>query len=65
MKFDIKDLPTTGVFMTPHQFDAIMEGQKCSHCQKKAIWFPKYERGIGYCDDHFPYKSEIKNEKNS
>lgn len=38
-----------------------MEGQKCSHCEKKAKWLPKYERGISYCDDHWPYKEEYLN----
>ncbi len=63
MKFNVDDLPTIGVWMTPSQFEAIMEGQKCSHCDEKAKWLPKYERGIGYCDEHFPYKEELKEKK--
>lgn len=60
MNFDLKDLPTTGVWMTPSQFESIMEGQKCGHCDQKSKWLPKYERGFGYCDEHFPfpYKEE-------
>ena len=61
MKFDINDLPTSGQFFTTGQFMAYLEGQKCSHCDKRATWLP-HERGIAYCDEHFPYKEEKENE---
>ncbi len=55
MKFKIEDLPHTGQFFTTDQFMAFLEGQKCSHCDKRARWLPM-EKGIGYCDEHYPYK---------
>lgn len=64
MKFNIKDLPTTGVWMTPKQFQAIMEGRKCSHCDNKAKWIHEDGKPPSYCDEHFPYHEEKKREVN-
>jgi hypothetical protein len=59
MKFNISDLPTAGVFMSKDQFLSYLERQKCSHCENRATWLPR-EKGIGYCDNHFPYNEEVK-----
>lgn len=64
MKAKVDELPNTGVWMTPHQFFLIMQGQKCSHCDKKAKWLPVEENmGPSYCDEHYPYW-EYRNEVN-
>ncbi len=46
-----------GVWFTADQFIAMMEKQKCGLCDKKAVWLP-HHKGIGYCDEHYPYKEE-------
>lgn len=54
MKFNIDEFQTTGQWFTKDQFMAFLERQKCNHCDKRAKWLP-YEKGIAYCDDHYPY----------
>lgn len=44
-------------FLTCDQLIAILEGQRCLRCKEKATWLP-HDKGIGYCDEHFPYKQE-------
>jgi hypothetical protein len=44
-------------FMTPDQFFAWMEEQKCRLCDTKAKWFP-YDLGKAYCDEHYPLREE-------
>ncbi len=45
-------------WMTLDQFFAALEKPKCSHCDKKATYFPisKTFGNIYYCDDHYPFK---------
>jgi len=53
-------------WMTKEQFFAWIEQPKCSHCDKKATYFPT-EKGmpkIYYCDDHYPYKKEKQSDEN-
>ena len=59
MRFPISELPTTGIFISPDQFVAYLEGQKCIRCNQRAVWLP-HDKGIGYCDEHFPYHEEKK-----
>lgn len=54
----------SGHWFTLDQFIAYMDEQKCHRCDKKATWLPM-DKGIGYCDEHFPYHQEkLKEQKN-
>jgi len=65
MKYEIKDIPKTGTFFTPHQFFLWMEGEKCCHCGNRATWLPKYKDcgNLSYCDDHWPFKDILDSEE--
>jgi hypothetical protein len=77
MKFDFDDgeescalnkFPSTGTWMTPHQFNEIfIEKRECCHCDKKATWIP-YSPEYGtlcYCDDHWPYGDDYERESDN
>lgn len=63
MKFNLNGKEVdAGQFMTPRQFMAILEGRKCSHCDKKARWIHEDGAPPSYCDEHFPYLEEKRRE---
>ena len=61
MEFQLDPSKWGSQFFTKDQFMAFLEGQKCSHCDKRAKWLP-HDKGIAYCDEHYPYYEEKNNE---
>jgi hypothetical protein len=49
-------------FLTIDQFLCL--GKKCSHCEKKATWIAD-PKSTAYCDEHFPYYEEKKQQQKS
>ena len=44
-------------FLTIDQLIAVIEKQRCFRCEKPATYFPM-DKGIAYCDDHYPLKHQ-------